>query len=61
MRIARSLSFLILVLSLMLAACAPATVPVEKAAETESVSEVQTDAPAATEAMVENVGTLKIA
>ena len=51
MRIARSLSFLILALSLLLAACAPAAA-VTEIAETEVV---------ATEAAVENVGTLKIA
>lgn len=56
MRIARSLFFLVVVASLALAACAPA-VPVEEATETESVTEVQT------EAVVEsaNVGSLKIA
>ena len=54
MRIARPLFFLILTASLLLAACSPA-VPENQAAETESVSEVQT------EAVTENVGTLKIA
>lgn len=57
MRIVRSLIFLTLAASLILAACAPAAVPVEEAAETEAVTEVQTEAPA----VVENVGTLKIA
>lgn len=62
MRIARSLFFLVVALSLVLAACAPA-VTVEEAAETEAVTEVQTEAVAMTEAPaeVENVGTLKIA
>lgn len=60
MRIARPLFFLVAALSLALAACQPA-VPAAEAAETEAVSEVQTEAPAATEAAVENVGTLRIA
>lgn len=56
MRIARPILFVLLALSLALAACAP-TVPVTEAAETESAPVVQT------EAVVEsaNVGTLKIA
>lgn len=62
MRIARPILFVLLALSLALAACAPA-VPVTEAAETEAATEVQTEAVAATEAPaeVENVGTLKIA
>ncbi|RJP51119.1 MAG: metal ABC transporter substrate-binding protein [Anaerolineaceae bacterium] len=54
MKIARPMFLLVLASSLLLAACTPA-VPVEEAAETEAVSEVQT------EAAVEDVGTLKIA
>lgn len=63
MRIARSLFFLVTILSFALAACAPATtaVPATEVAGTEAATEVQTEAPAATEAPVENVGTLKIA
>ena len=60
MRIARPILFVLLALSLALAACAPA-VPETEAAETESASVVQTEAVAGTEAPVENVGTLKIA
>ena len=62
MRIARPILFVLLALSLALAACTPA-VPETEAAETEAVTEVQTEAVAATEAPaeVENVGTLKIA
>lgn len=61
MRIARPILFVLLALSFALAACAPA-VPEIEAAETEAAPEVQTEAPAATEAaQIENVGTLKIA
>jgi len=63
MQIARSLSFLMIALSLVLAACAPASVPATEAVETEAANPVQTEAPAATTAPteVENIGTLKIA
>lgn len=60
MRIARPLFFLTLALSLLLGACTSA-VPATEAAETEAVAKVQTEAPVATEAAAENVGTLKIA
>ena len=60
MRIARFLFFLVIAVSLLLAACAPA-VPAEEVAETESAPVVQTEAVAGTEAPSENVGTLKIA
>jgi len=63
MRIARSLFFVVVTLSLVLTACTPTAAPVAEAAVTGAVSEVQTEAVALTEApvAVENVGTLKIA
>ncbi len=51
---------LMILLAVILAACAPA-VPAEEAAETGTVSEVQPEALAETESAVEYVGTLKIA
>jgi len=56
MRIARSLFFVVLAASLLLAACAP-VIPVEEGKETEAAPEVQSEAPVE----VKNVGTLKIA